>query len=147
MNPCDLCSNNGNAEDSSAYYAGCQKYMCVACWKLHAEILSDHRLNDKTKIRSKEVNTCEDHTGEELEWFCENDVFLLCNVCKLAEHQQCTLRKIEDIVTEIDVRKEFENNLPDLVRLRDTFNGRIDKTKKDIDSYSNKKCWYNRENK
>ena len=133
MKACVFCSKNGKTENSSAYCAGCQKYMCVACWKLHAEILSAHRLKDRTKIRSKEVNTC-----EELEWFCENDVCLLCNVCKMVDHQQCTLRKIEDIVAKKDVKQEFENNLADLVRLRDTFNERIDKTKKDIESYSNK---------
>ena len=113
--------------------------MCAVCSKSHAKFLPHHTLNDGTKLRHKEVNKCKEHIGQELEWFCEKDASFLCKVCKLLEHKQCAVRKIEDIVAEKDVKQEYENNLSDLVKLRETLHEQHDTLNKELHTYKERK--------
>ena len=139
MNPCDFCSNEGLTENSSAYCASCGKYMCVPCGKSHAKFLPEHILSDGTVIPNKDVKTCKQHIGQVIESFCENDFCLLCKVCKLVEHKQCAVRKIDDVIIERHLKQEFETNLADLVGLRDTLNESQDKTRDELEAYTKRR--------
>ena len=139
MEPCDFCSDEGKTKESSVYCISCRKYMCAVCSKSHAKFLPHHTLRDGTKLRHMEVNTCKEHIGQELEWFCEKDASLLCKACKLLEHKQCAVRKIEDILAEKDVKQEYENNLSDLVRLRDTLHEQQDTLNKELHTFKMRK--------
>ena len=106
---CDSCKVFGISTKASKLCADCFQLFCVPCsvgrhsWKLYGTY--DHKVKDidetnKSVIKGltslRDFSRCEEHSDNNLNFFCKDDEIACCSTCAIVYHRQC------DNVVEID---------------------------------------------
>ena len=84
----------------------CGDYLCEPCSTLHRKgnKTGRHRLlhiDEKDKETEVKLSVfCVEHTGEELEHYCETDRMMICPTCKISTHRSHDICSIEKIAEE-----------------------------------------------
>ncbi|XP_052224438.1 probable E3 ubiquitin-protein ligase MID2 isoform X2 [Dreissena polymorpha] len=95
---CSICEDDGIHKEGLFNCQKCSKYFCDGCLLTHNKFLKDHSVTAKgggdnwavTKTDDDTLELCDEHTTEKLTMFCEDDEKLLCHVCLLRNHKQCS---------------------------------------------------------
>ncbi|XP_052223854.1 tripartite motif-containing protein 75-like [Dreissena polymorpha] len=95
---CSVCDEDGINNEGLFHCKICLKTYCDDCVKMHKKLLKDHAVSAKSDgdswyVANKVDDTielCEEHTTEKLTMFCEDHEQLLCNLCLLLNHRQCS---------------------------------------------------------
>ena len=108
--PCDSCS-----EDTSvAYCTECNEVICKKCWTNH-QLLSITRSHviqsfedfknmsrdELTKVIPSFTHTCQDHSDQQLKYYCQQCIIPVCSECTIINHK-------DHIVTEVS--KQVDSN-------------------------------------
>ncbi|KAH3792807.1 hypothetical protein DPMN_146306 [Dreissena polymorpha] len=95
---CSICDDDGIQKEGRFNCQNCSKYFCNSCVLTHNKFLKDHLVTAQgggdewpvVKPVDGSLELCEEHTTEKLTMFCEDDEKLLCHVCHLRNHKQCS---------------------------------------------------------
>ena len=108
--PCDSCS-----EDTSvAYCTECEDLFCKQCWDGHQRIRSTRKhssfileearsmsRDNLTKLIPSCTNTCQVHTDQHLDFYCQQCIIPVCVKCTIINHK-------DHVVTEVS--KQVDSN-------------------------------------
>ncbi|XP_052221134.1 uncharacterized protein LOC127837789 isoform X1 [Dreissena polymorpha] len=95
---CSVCEEDGIHNEGLFHCKICFKTYCDECVKMHKKLLKDHAVSAKSDGESwyvankvdDTIELCEEHTTEKLTMFCEDHEQLLCHLCLLLKHRQCS---------------------------------------------------------
>ncbi|XP_060564583.1 uncharacterized protein LOC132723817 [Ruditapes philippinarum] len=111
---CDPCKSDGQSLSVEGYCVDCEEYLCKDCYKVHCRpsITRHHVLKGKDNMPEKKDSkpvTCTIHPGKLIEFYCETHDEVCCSSCQGSSHEKCeSVQHINDILPEIDIKKEFE---------------------------------------
>ena len=105
--PCDSCS-----EDTSvAYCTECTDFLCKQCWDAHQRvrssrthssfILKDVRAMSRgnlTKLIPSYTHTCQDHTDQQLKYYCQQCTIPVCSECTIINHKDHPVTEVSKMV-------------------------------------------------
>ena len=109
--PCDSCS-----EDTSvAYCTECTDFLCKQCWDAHQRVrssrthssftLEDVRAMSRdnlTKLIPSFTHTCQDHTGQQLKYYCQQCIIPVCSECTIINHKD---HPVTEVSKQVDSNK------------------------------------------
>ena len=109
--PCDSCS-----EDTSiAYCAECRDLLCKDCWNSHQKVRitrmhSSFTLKDTcsmsreqlTKLIPSFIHTCQDHTDQQLDFYCQQCIIPVCVKCTIINHKD---HPVTEVSKQVDSNK------------------------------------------
>ena len=109
--PCDSCS-----EDTSiAYCTECRDLLCKDCWNSHQKVRitrthSSFTLKDTcsmsreqlTKLIPSFIHTCQDHTDQQLEFYCQQCIIPVCVKCTIIDHKD---HSVTELSKQVDINK------------------------------------------
>ncbi|KAH3792184.1 hypothetical protein DPMN_145675 [Dreissena polymorpha] len=95
---CSVCEEDGINKEGLFHCQKCSKTYCDECVLMHNKVLKNHPVTSKCAGDNWPVSTmlddtlelCEEHRTEKLTMFCEDHEKLLCHVCHLRNHKQCS---------------------------------------------------------
>ncbi|XP_052219747.1 uncharacterized protein LOC127837033 isoform X3 [Dreissena polymorpha] len=95
---CSVCEEDGIHNEGLFHCKICFKTYCDECVKMHKKLHKDHAVSAKCDGESwyvankvgDTIELCEQHTTEKLTMFCEDHEQLLCQLCLLLKHRQCS---------------------------------------------------------
>ncbi|XP_052219661.1 uncharacterized protein LOC127837007 isoform X2 [Dreissena polymorpha] len=95
---CSVCEEDGINKEGLFHCQKCSKTYCDECVIMHNKVLKSHPVTSKCEGDNLPVSTmlddtlelCEEHRTEKLTMFCEDHEKLLCHVCHLRNHKQCS---------------------------------------------------------
>ena len=108
---CDSCSEN----TSIAYCTECTDFLCKQCWNAHQLLRSSrthssftledaHAMSqDKlTKLIPSFIHTCQDHTDQQLKYYCQRCVIPVCSECTIINHKD---HPVTEVSKQVDIDK------------------------------------------
>ena len=109
--PCDSCS-----EDTSlAYCTECRDLLCKDCWNAHKKLrLSRTHFSftleeaccmsrdNLTKLIPSFIHTCQDHTDEQLDFYCQQCIIPVCVKCTIINHKD---HPVTELSKQVDINK------------------------------------------
>ena len=109
--PCDSCS-----EDTSvAYCTECTDFLCKQCWDAHQRVrssrthssftLEDVRAmsqDNLTKLIPSFIHTCQDHTDQQLKYYCQQCIIPVCIECTIINHKD---HPVTEVSKQVDSNK------------------------------------------
>ncbi|XP_060575188.1 uncharacterized protein LOC132732725 [Ruditapes philippinarum] len=125
---CDPCKSDGQSLSVEGYCVDCEEYLCKDCYKVHCRpsITRHHVLKGKDNMPKKKEckpDTCPIHAEQLVEYYCEAHEEVCCSSCKGLSHKKCEgVKRINDILPEIDIKKEFEKLQGNTELLRNDIN-------------------------
>ncbi|KAH3792785.1 uncharacterized protein LOC127840082 [Dreissena polymorpha] len=95
---CSICEDDGIHKEGMFFCQKCSKYFCAGCELTHRKFFKDHSVTANGESGKRPVLKtvdgalmfCEEHTTEKLTMVREDDEKLLCQVCHLRNHKQCS---------------------------------------------------------
>jgi hypothetical protein len=125
---CDPCKNDGQSLSVEGYCVDCEEYLCKDCYKVHCRpsITRHHVLEGKDNMPKEKVSkpvTCTIHAEKLVEYYCETHEEICCSFCHTLSHKRCeNVKRIDDSLSEIDLKKEFEKLQENTKLLRNDVN-------------------------
>ena len=108
---CDSCSEN----TSIAYCTECTDFFCKRCWDAHQIVRSSrthssftledaHAMSqDKlTKLIPPFIHTCQDHTDQQLDFYCQQCIIPVCVKCTIINHKD---HPVTEVSKQVDSNK------------------------------------------
>ena len=108
---CDSCSEN----TSIAYCTECTDFLCKRCWDAHQLLRSSrthssftledaHAMSqDKlTKLIPSFIHTCQDHTDQQLDFYCQQCIIPVCVKCAIINHKD---HPVTEVSKQVDSNK------------------------------------------
>ena len=109
--PCDSCS-----EDTSvAYCTECRDLLCKQCWDAHKKLrstrthssftLEDARSmsqDNLTELIPSFIHTCQDHTDQQLDFYCQQCIVPVCVKCTIINHKD---HPVTEVSKQVDINK------------------------------------------
>ena len=114
LNPppsCDSCSEN----TSIAYCTECTDFLCKRCWDAHqllrlsrthssftledAHAMSQDKL---TKLIPPFIHTCQDHSDQQLDFYCQQCIIPVCVKCTIINHKD---HPVTEVSKQVDSNK------------------------------------------
>ena len=108
---CDSCSEN----TSIAYCTECTDFLCKRCWDAHQILRSSHTHSsftledahamsqDKlTKLIPPFIHTCQDHTDQQLDFYCQQCIIPVCVKCTIINHKD---HPVTEVSKQVDINK------------------------------------------
>ena len=105
--PCDSCSENS----SVAYCTECTDFLCKQCWDAHQRVrssrthssftLEDVRAMSRdnlTKLIPSFIHTCQDHTDQQLKYYCQQCIIPVCSECTIINHKDHPVTEVSKLV-------------------------------------------------
>ena len=109
--PCDSCSEN----TSIAYCTECTDLLCKECWNAHQRVRSSrthssffleeaHAMSqDKLiKLIPSFIDTCRDHTDQQLKYYCQQCIISICIECTIINHKD---HPVIEVSKQVDINK------------------------------------------
>ncbi|KAH3816329.1 uncharacterized protein LOC127832272 [Dreissena polymorpha] len=134
--PCFTCQENDRNTEAAFYCPQCSKFYCCNCVEHHNNLYKKHSTLGKDKINIWPEATvdlqeqCREHKGEKLTALCEDHNQLLCHVCHIHTHKNCThVVLITDKVKALQQGGEFKQ----LSAMLDTFCKKLNQKKDDFE--------------
>ena len=94
--PCDSC----NEDTSVAYCTECTDLLCKQCWDAHKKLRSTRTHSSftleeactmsreqLTKLIPSFPHTCQDHTDQQLDFYCQQCIIPVCVKCTIINHK------------------------------------------------------------
>ena len=118
---CDSCKVFGISTTASKLCADCFQLFCVHCsvGRHSAKLFENHKLKDldetnKSAIKDlrslRDFSRCEEHSDNNLNFFCKDDEVACCSTCAIVYHRQCdNVVEINDNRSEQVARTEIES--------------------------------------
>ena len=108
---CDSCS-----EDTSVAYCNeCEDLFCKQCWDSHQRIRSTRKHSsftleeaqtmsrDKlTELIPSFIHTCQDHTNQQLKYYCQQCIIPVCSECTIINHKD---HPVTEVNKQVDSNK------------------------------------------
>ena len=108
---CDSCS-----EDTSvAYCTECTDFLCKQCWDAHQRVrssrthssftLEDVRAmsqDNLTKLIPSFIHSCQDHTDQQLKYYCQQCIIPVCIECTIINHKD---HPVTEVSKQVDSNK------------------------------------------
>ena len=109
--PCDSCG-----EDTSvAYCTECTDLLCKDCWKSHQKVRLTRKHSsftleeaqtmsrDKlTKLIPSFIHTCQDHSDQQLKYYCQQCIIPVCIECTIINHKD---HPVTEVSKQVDSNK------------------------------------------
>ena len=108
---CDSCSE----DISVAYCTECRDLLCQQCWDAHQRVRSSHThssftlqeactmsRDNLTKLIPSFPHTCQDHTDQQLKYYCQQCIIPVCIECTVINHKG---HPITDVSKQVDSSK------------------------------------------
>ena len=108
---CDSCSEN----TSIAYCTECTDFLCKQCWNAHQIVRSSRTHSsftleeartisqDKlTKLIPSFIHTCQDHSDQQLKYYCQQCIIPVCSECTIINHKD---HPVTEVSKQVDVNK------------------------------------------
>ena len=109
--PCDSCS-----EDTSvAYCIECNEVICKKCWTNHQllsitrghiiqsfEDIKNMSRDELTKLIPSYTHTCQDHTDQQLKYYCQQCIIPVCSECTIINHKD---HSVTEVSKQVDINK------------------------------------------
>ena len=108
---CDSCSE----DISVAYCTECKDLLCKECWNAHQRVRSSrthssftledaHAMSqDKlTKLIPPFIHTCQDHTDQQLDFYCQQCIIPVCVKCTIINHKD---HPVTEVSKQVDSNK------------------------------------------
>ena len=126
---CDLCLEDDQQLESTAFCTICQQYLCAPCHKSHGRVnaTKHHTLLTGKDMPAKDEKQnlrpiCKQHPDKVLEYFCKEHKIACCSSCQILNHRFCrNLLKFADVDKRRNFREEDKQNLEGMKRLLDEF--------------------------
>ena len=118
---CDSCKVFGISTKASKLCADCFQLFCVHCsvGRHSAKLFENHKVKDldetnKSAIKDlrslRDFSRCEEHSDNNLNFFCKDDEVACCSTCAIVYHRQCdNVVEINDNRSEQVARTEIES--------------------------------------
>ncbi|XP_052219609.1 transcription intermediary factor 1-beta-like isoform X2 [Dreissena polymorpha] len=95
---CSICEDDDIYKEGRFHCKKCSKYFCDSCVLTHNKFHKDHSVTEKdegdnlpvNKIFDDTLELCVEHFSEKLTMFCDDHEKLLCQLCLLHYHRQCS---------------------------------------------------------
>ena len=109
--PCDSCS-----EDTSvAYCTECTDLLCKDCWSAHKKIRLTRKhssftfeeaqtmsRNKLTELIPSSSHTCQDHSDQQLKYYCQQCIIPVCSECTIINHKD---HPVTEVSKQVDSNK------------------------------------------
>ena len=108
--PCDSCGE----DISVAYCTECTDLLCKDCWKSHQKVRLTRKHSSFTleeaqtmsrdkliKLIPSFIHTCQDHTNQQLKYYCQQCIIPVCSECTIINHKDHPI---------IEVSKQVDSN-------------------------------------
>ena len=109
--PCDSCS-----EDTSvAYCIECNEVICKKCWTNHQllsitrghiiqsfEDIKNMSRDELTKLIPSFTHTCQDHSDQQLKYYCQQCIIPVCIECTIINHKD---HPVTEVSKQVDINK------------------------------------------
>ena len=109
--PCDSC----NEDISVAYCNECEDLFCKQCWNAHQRVRSSRThssftleeacamsRDNLTKLISSFIHTCQDHTDQQLDFYCQQCIIPVCVKCTIINHKD---HPVTEVSKQVDSNK------------------------------------------
>ena len=108
---CDSCS-----EDTSvAYCTECRDLLCKQCWDAHQRVRSSRThssftledvctmsRDNLTKLIPSFIHTCQDHSEQQLKYYCQQCIIPVCSECTIINHKD---HPVTEVSKQVDSNK------------------------------------------
>ena len=116
---CDLCLEDEQCVEATAFCIICLQYLCNTCHKSHSRIQTtkQHKLLIGKDMPEKELGAhvkpkCKQHLDKILEYFCKDHKTPCCSTCQRLNHRNCKrLIKFADLDRQRNFRNECKQKL------------------------------------
>ncbi|CAG2216590.1 unnamed protein product [Mytilus edulis] len=107
-----------NVNSAVQWCVSCHELLCLECSSYHSvlsatkhhNLLSTKQYEAILPILKSVGIKCSHHLERDLEYVCKEHECFCCSICKCEKHSDCRrVQKIEDIISETDLKSEFEN--------------------------------------
>ena len=109
--PCDSC----NEDTSVAYCTECKDLLCKQCWDAHKKLRSTRTHSSFTledaqsmsqdkliKLIPSLIHTCQDHTDQQLDFYCQQCIIPVCVKCTIINHKD---HPVIEVSKQVDINK------------------------------------------
>ena len=109
--PCDSC----NEDISVAYCNECEDLFCKQCWDAHQRVRSSRKHSsftleeahtmshdNLTKLIPSFIHTCQDHTDQQLDFYCQQCIIPVCVKCTIINHKD---HPVTEVSKQVDSNK------------------------------------------
>ena len=109
--PCDSC----NEDTSVAYCIECNEVICKKCWTNHQllritrghiiqsfEDIKNKSRDELTKLIPSFTHTCQDHTEQQLKYYCQQCIIPVCVECTIINHKD---HPVTEVSKQVDINK------------------------------------------
>ncbi|XP_045172647.2 transcription intermediary factor 1-beta-like [Mercenaria mercenaria] len=116
---CLPCKQDGSWVPAYGYCKDCAKHLCETCYKSHRTPAPcrNHILLGKTKMPNTLspgttyldlTETCDQHHGKAIEYFCKDHESLGCSQCMTMSHINCKLDYIPDVSKNYTASSQYQ---------------------------------------
>ncbi|XP_045173495.2 uncharacterized protein LOC123535039 [Mercenaria mercenaria] len=129
---CLPCKQEGSRVQAFGYCQNCAEHLCETCYKVHTKPspLRNHILLDKTQMPKTQdpsrptipqdlTETCQQHNGKIIEYFCNDHKTLGCSPCMTMNHRNCKIDYIPDVSRTYIASPQYQSLLQALQTLHE----------------------------